>query len=172
MRTLTSSRNSQTPPGPTIPSSRVVLLMKIDTATMASARTAVASAVLRNTGRQCRRTLPLHTISPRSAVRPAQRSQPCLAIPRYQPFSVSSFRSSFRVYHFDEVKKMSESPTPDRILIGEFDTPFTTHTRKANCLMHARCSRTLRSTSRPHSIRHQRPRQIPPRCLASSRGRV
>ena len=131
---------------------------------MAFARSAATAVLRSNLCRQCARSTRSFS---QVAVKPVQRSNK-LALGAVRWHSAPA--TSSKVYDFSHVKKLSESPSKETILVGRQISSCPQYT--AIILTRHRRPRAIRIPSRLHSERYQSAHQDTARCAVPTRGRV
>ena len=125
-----------------------------------------AARLAANGAHQQTRTLvrPAFALYERPAVPALQRPQSAFAFLRHH----SAPASNSKVYAFDQIKELTESPSSDRILIGTSPKPTIS---SVLLTLYTRCTRTFRVPRRLHTRRYQHPHQVAARCaLPTCRG--
>ena len=135
---------------------------------MANARPARVPMLAIHVSRQCIKALPRRSFA-HAATRPQYGARPT-----FKPTFVavrwhSAPASNQKVYDFDQVKQLSSSPSPDRILIGALMHYNFTKTR---LLTLSRRSRTLGIQRWLHPKRNKHSHQVTTRRFVLACGRI
>jgi hypothetical protein len=97
-----------------------------------------------------------------------RRPATCLVHQRYHS---TEGKPDNKVYNFDSIKQLTESPDPSRVLIGTLPLPPPL-LPTTNTLSRTRCPRTRRIRLRLHPHRHQHTRRLSPGRPLHARPRI